>query len=212
MTSAALSRFSFYAASNQNPVAGPIGGVISLVVFYFVIRHYVKTAQAELPLLVAAAGDNAPRGNYRTWKSLFLILMVVVGGILGFGYWVGGALSTLSSTLSVNSEANVEQVLAETSKTINASLPQQVDSETRLDATTSGPGKRITYFYTLVNFSVSDLDQTKFIEGMRQQLVDNYRSNPDMAGFRSMQVELSFVYRDKRGETVATITVSPHDL
>jgi hypothetical protein len=46
---------------------------------------------------------------------------------------------------------------------------------------------------------------------MKEQLVDNYRSNPGLANLREMQVKLSYVYRDKHGETVATITVSPRD-
>ena len=67
-----------------------VGSLIGTVVFYFIIRHYVKSAQAELPLLVAAAGGNAPRGSYRTWKPLFLTLLVVVALVLGVGYWLGG--------------------------------------------------------------------------------------------------------------------------
>jgi hypothetical protein len=183
-------------------MGGTLGGMI---VIYFVVRHYVKTAQSELPLLVAAAGDDAPHGNYRAWKPLFLTILIGASVVIGLGYWFGGAAGG-------NGVSDVNRVLAETSKNTNASLPMQIDSQTRWDTTTSGPGRKMTFFYTLVNLSVADLDQTKFIEEMRRQLLENYRSNPSMANFRRMQVELSFVYWDNRGETLATIPLSPSDL
>jgi len=122
------------------------------------------------------------------------------------GYWIVARFGKAG----VNSEVPVEQVLADVATTLNANLPKQVDSETRWDTVTSGPGKRMTAFYTLVNLSVADLNQAEFIEETRKQLVGDFRSNPYLA--RRMEVEWTYVFRDKRGETVATIIVSPRDL
>jgi hypothetical protein len=172
-----------------------LGNVLGVVIMFIVVRRYVKAAQAELPLLTAAARESPPRGNYRAWKQLFFIFLGVAFVVIGLGYWVG---------------AKVE--LAMMSVAINASLPRQLDSETLLDTTTSGPGNRLTYYFTLVNLATADLNLDQFTQVMRQQLANNYRSNPDMAGLRTMQVELHFVYRDKRGNTVTTIILSPRDL
>jgi len=179
-----------------------VGSVLGVVIFFFVIRRYVKTAQAELPLLAAVPGEGGPKAKYRAWRPLFLIYLAVAFVVLGLGYGLA----------SVGSPSNVEEILKQTAQTMNASAPIQVDSETRLDTTTSGPGKRLTYYYTLVNLTTSDLDLDQFTKAMRQQLANNYKSNAQMAGLRNMQVELHYVYRDKGGSTVATIILSPSDL
>ena len=103
-----------------------------------------------------------------------------------------------------------DQVLVETSKQINATLPIQLDSETRLDTTMAGPGNRLTYLYTLVNLSGENLDEA-IVESLKQQLVNNYKTEPSMGAFRSNQVELHYRYRYRDGNTAATIVVSPKD-
>jgi hypothetical protein len=191
---------------------GSVGSAVGVLIMYFIVRHYVRTAQAELPLLTAAVGENAPQGNYRSWKSLFFIYLAIGVVIVGLGYGVTAIVQSRgSSPGGAGGLSGVEQILRNTSQTLNASLPLQVDSETRLDTTTSGPGRRLTYYYTLVSTAVADIDVARFTEQMKPNIVNNYRTNPSMADLRRMDVELGYVYRDKVGNMVATITVSPRD-
>lgn len=60
-------------------------------VFFLVMRHYVTTAQAELPTLIAAAGPNAPSGNYRPMRSVFMICLGIAAIVVVLGYLVAGA-------------------------------------------------------------------------------------------------------------------------
>ena len=140
-------------------------------------------------------------------KKSLTIVVTVIAAVIGGAF--GKAI--VKSMFQRGDPVSFDQVLVETSKKINATLPMQVDKETRMDATMAGPGNRITYLYTLINLSSADLEQKTFIDAMRPQLLNGYRTDPDMAAFRKKEVELHYHYRDRHGNAVATIVVSPKD-
>ncbi len=109
------------------------------------------------------------------------------------------------------SDSTVDQALVEIAKKHNATLPVQIDSETRLDRIMAEPGKRLTYFYTLFNVPRRDTDAAKFISTMKPLLINDYRTSPQMAGLRKEQVELHYCYRDRNGNIFAEFVVSPKD-
>ena len=86
-----------------------------------------------------------------------------------------------------------------------------INKDIRLDTTIAGPGNRITYLFTLVTISSGGIEPDKFIRTMKPQLVNNYRTHPDMKVFRSKQVELHYQYRDQNGNIIATFEISPRD-
>ena len=128
--------------------------------------------------------------------------MAVVIGLCA-GVWTFVHLQGSEST---------EEKLAQTSKHLNARLPLNLDSNTRWDTTLPGPGNCLTYCYTLVNASKSDMDTNEFTARIKPKLSLNYRTSPDMKLFRQNRVTLRFTFKDKLGETVTTIEVSPDDL
>jgi len=75
----------------------------------------------------------------------------------------------------------------------------------------AGPGNRLTYLYTLVNLSSDDVDSAELTAKLKPQIINGYKTLPEMASFRKRQVELHYHYRDKNGKIVATIVVSPKD-
>ena len=128
---------------------------------------------------------------------------MAIGGIFG--------KAIVKSIFEARGNVRFDQVLVELSKKINTTLPMQVDRETRIDSTVAGPGNRFTYLFTLVNFTGDVFDSAEFIEAKRKELINGYRTNPSMAELRRRQVELTYQYRDKNGNAVATIVVSPKD-
>jgi hypothetical protein len=104
-----------------------------------------------------------------------------------------------------------EEMIVQTSNNLNARLPMNMDRETRWDSTEPGPGKCLTYCYTLVNKSKSELDPEKLTATMKPRLLLNYRTNPEMKLIRDNRVILRYKYKDKVGETVAVIEVSPDE-
>ncbi|CAA9259108.1 MAG: hypothetical protein AVDCRST_MAG42-2621 [uncultured Chthoniobacterales bacterium] len=105
-----------------------------------------------------------------------------------------------------------ETAISEISRQMNATLPMQVDKDTRLDSTVSGPGRRLTYLYTLVGATADDIDAAALTAAMRPQLINSYRTTPEMATLRDGAVELNYMYRDKQGRHITTMVVTPNDI
>ncbi len=101
--------------------------------------------------------------------------------------------------------------LVRLSNQINAGLPQQVDQETHLDTTFPGPGNRFTYLYTPINVANTNFDRAEFEGRMKPMLLNAYKTHQMMERFRKAQVELHYTYRNRDGNEVATIVVSPKD-
>ena len=106
----------------------------------------------------------------------------------------------------------VEEKLVEASKNLNARLPLNVDSDTRWDTTVPGPGRCLTYYYTLINVSKSEIDPGEVTAKIKPKLLLFYRTNPEMKLFRDNRVTVQYVIKDKLGEKVTSINVTPNDL
>ena len=141
-------------------------------------------------------------------KKIVSIIAIVICVIVG----VSIGKTVIKSIFDRKDVVLFDEALVEVAKQLNTTLPMQIDKDTRMDSTIAGPGNRLTYLYTLINFSSNELDQTEFTTIMRPQLVNGYKTNPDMAFFRQNKVELHYHYRDKNGNTIATIIISPKDL
>ncbi|MCA8987611.1 MAG: hypothetical protein KDA78_08225 [Planctomycetaceae bacterium] len=88
----------------------------------------------------------------------------------------------------------------------NKNLPMEVDQITRLDTTAPGPGKRITYFYTLHSIDESDITEEKkalMEQGVRQQVAQA----ADLKSFRDNHVAMSYIYRLTDGREVFKFTI-----
>lgn len=127
------------------------------------------------------------------------------------GVVIGISAGVLTFTHLQHSKSTEER-LVQTSKELNARLPLNVDSDTRWDTTVPGPGKCLTYCYTLINVSKSEIDPGEVTAKIKPKLLLYYRTNPDMKLFRDNRVTVHYVFKDKLGETVTSIEVTPDDL
>lgn len=110
--------------------------------------------------------------------------------------------------------ASAESRLVERAKQLNKKLPKQLDEETRWDSASSGPGNRMNYFYTLVNVKSTDLDATLLAQqeaSMKATLIYNYKTLPEFENFRKRQTELQIYCRDKDGNQITNILISPKE-
>lgn len=97
----------------------------------------------------------------------------------------------------------------ETVAELNRSLPRQVDTETRLDQVTAGPGPRLTYSYTLIHRNGASVDIEQFNAGMQPQLRRSVCGQSNMAGLLRAGVSLAYSYRGSDGKFVSLIEVEP---
>jgi hypothetical protein len=102
-----------------------------------------------------------------------------------------------------------ERWLAETASDLNRLLPRQADMETRLDAVTAGPGRRINFHYTLLDRTRASMDIESFNAGL-QPLLRNSICRKDSARSSLMSgITLSYNYRGSDGKFVSMIEISP---
>jgi hypothetical protein len=136
------------------------------------------------------------------WKYVVIVaIAATIGSIFG-KYIIDG----------INGTHNIfDKNLMETANQINKNLPLMLDSDTRLDSTMALPGKKFTYFYTLVNYSVDEIDIENFENGMKSNLLNNIKTNSDLKEFRDNKVTMVYFYKDKNGNEIIKIELTYED-
>ncbi|MCZ4410045.1 hypothetical protein O3Q51_14580 [Cryomorphaceae bacterium 1068] len=102
-----------------------------------------------------------------------------------------------------------DQVMMQAASEINKSCPIMVDQETRLDNAVALPENIFQYNYTLVNMEKATTDIGQLETYLRPTLINNVRTNPDMKINRDNETTMSYYYKDKHGEFLFKILVTP---
>jgi Tfp pilus assembly major pilin PilA len=100
--------------------------------------------------------------------------------------------------------------LRATANEVNKGLPITFDKVTRLDTSMAGPGRKFTYYYTLVTLSRTSIDDSrlaKFAETIKNRAC----TNKDMDEFFQNKTVVGFHYSDRDGNLVKQIEVHPTD-
>ena len=84
-----------------------------------------------------------------------------------------------------------------------------IDEQTRFDNAFALPGNTMQYNYTLINYEKGSIDTLGLKEVLKPSIVNNIRTNPQMAFFRERKTTLNYYYKDMNGEYVCIITVTP---
>lgn len=134
-------------------------------------------------------------------KKLLSILgfaVVLVGMMIGggLGKLIGPEVAKSISGSSKVSQKNLESVLIEGfqvgAKKANIGLPMMIDDETRLDQATVGPGPRMVYHNTFVNYRSNEVDEEWVQTSLRIHVQTNVCANADMKS--SLQYGGIYVY------------------
>ena len=140
--------------------------------------------------------------NKSSMKTVFLsVIGAVVGSIIAAHFFSGGSVKFEKQLLNASNE-------------LNKNCPMIIDKETRLDTSVGGPGKKFTYFYTLINYSSADavgISKEKFEGAIKPNLVNNIRTNKNLKLFRDMEVEMIYTYRTNDNKEFARISVKPQE-
>lgn len=107
--------------------------------------------------------------------------------------------------------SNMSEILVETADMMNQRLPMMVDQYTRWDSSFAGPGKTLSYKYTLVNHSANQIDGTQFAKNIHPTLTNLICNNPATQIFPDNGVLLHFNYYDQSSNLIARVKVTPND-
>jgi len=102
-----------------------------------------------------------------------------------------------------------DQVMMKAASEINKSCPIMVDQETRLDNTVALPENIFQYNYTLVNMEKATADISQLETYLKPILINGVKTNPDMKVNRDNKTTMGYYYKDKNGEFLFKILVTP---
>lgn len=163
---------------------------------------YCKQCGFELPKVVFRAPQvqvqSAPKQH-----SVGKVLMAIVGGILAFGITFFVAQQIYLKATSFDKE------LMQVAIVYNSSCPLMVDEETRLDNVVALPENIFQYNYTLVNMTKEEVKVDTLKKYLEPVIVNNVKTNPDLVIFREKKTTLNYYYKDKNGEFIHKISVTP---
>jgi hypothetical protein len=90
---------------------------------------------------------------------------------------------------------------------MNAKLPKLIDNETRMEKMIVGPGKKVTYVYTLVVRSSSEMDANAFYNDLRPYFINNICKG-DMKDALKMGVTFIYSYYGNDNGHIADIPIT----
>jgi hypothetical protein len=134
-------------------------------------------------------------------KKTLTIIITIIAAVIGS--WIGQEL--------LFQKPNFDEQLMAIASELNKSCPIMVDSETRLDNSIGGPDKSFTYNYTLINYSKEEIDIDYFLSTLRPSILNNVKTNPDLATFRDKKIEMKYSYKDKNGVFITKIIIKPEE-
>jgi hypothetical protein len=134
--------------------------------------------------------------------ALVKIVTIVISAAIG--YFVVNALLQTDS-------ASFDATLMQAADEINKVCPIMVDQYTRLDNTIALPGKIFQYNYTLVTLTSADVQPDSLSSALRESIVNDVKTNPDMQAMRDNDVTVAYKYNDMNGIFLTKIVVKPED-
>lgn len=104
----------------------------------------------------------------------------------------------------------LENIMLEAAaKEINKTCPVMVDEATRLDNVAALPGKSLQYNFTLVNSEKSEFNLEAAKQYVEPNIIENIKTNASLKIYRDNKVTLIYNYKDKNGEPVWQLSVTP---
>ncbi len=125
--------------------------------------------------------------------------------LIGFTIWkfISNGSDNYSESISVQ--------ITETVKELDSILPITIDKKTRWDAVQGGPGENISYLYTLLNFSSSDLNANELEKNIFPNIKAAVCNSKNMQEMFDAGITAHYIYYSKDGVEVARFTISKNN-
>jgi hypothetical protein len=112
-------------------------------------------------------------------KVFGIVIVLIVAAIAGgIGKEVGR--SSVRKFTTDRNDGVVEEALRQASNQINRGSPMMVDRDTRMDSSVPGPGKKLTYLYTLVSLNSADVSEQQLQDAIGANVRNGVCTSKDM--------------------------------
>lgn len=132
------------------------------------------------------------------------VALLIVIGIAGFGLMV--ALSILARNSAF---MDYNYTLAIAAKAENFGCPKMIDESTRLDSVKARHDRIYSYYYSFIDMSADDIANENFCEDWESSILENIVAMKQVQEFGKNAVTLTFDIKDKTGEHLCTVTLTP---
>ncbi len=137
-------------------------------------------------------------------KSIKLAFFIILLGVVQITSAHAGQLG--KDLYSGIFGSSVEENIAQTVKDINKALPKMISEDIRLDPASAGPGKRLTYNYTVFRENTSQSIKAN-LSKLRQDVCNSKHT----AFFLSKGSTIVYIYHTPNGAELFRLTVEPSD-
>lgn len=112
--------------------------------------------------------------------------------------------------VAAESAAVLDQ-LHNAAREINSACPVQIDPATRLDSAQVLSEAALQFNYTLITASRDEIDLAQLEATTKPALIESVKTNSAMTDLRDHSITMVYNYRDRNGEYLLKIPVTPTD-
>ena len=146
-----------------------------------------------------------------TWRSAGKFKgNAIYGRFARFAVVLGTLVLVGNFIVGLQQGSDTDLALSEEIKIINKSLPSMIDKDTRLDHA-SIQDRDVYYNYTFVNWSVENLDITRFKSVMTPKLKTAQCAEEEGRALLNEGRKIVYMYRDRANKPVAKIVIEKSD-
>ena len=135
-------------------------------------------------------------------SNYIIIAAIIISGIL---------LIRLSIEVFVPERNIVMKKLEKAAEELNKVAPFMINEDTRLESAAAVPENSFHYNYTLVNYTIDEIDVDALEKRLALELLENIKSNELMKSFREERVTIAYNYSDKNGIFLFALEFTPPD-
>lgn len=116
-------------------------------------------------------------------------------------------LGSMISTGISKGKSKSEKIAYFVKQSVNY-FPKMLDPDTRCDSLTQSEGEMLIQHFTLVNYTIEEMDTAKFREVLEPQIKTGYQTQDAYEWPRNNGVPMEMLYKDKNGKFICRISTN----
>ncbi len=145
--------------------------------------------------------------SFASIVSVLIVVAVLGGTVKQFGK---ALVQPISSTPQETEQKLIDE-LENAARELNKNTPKMIDADTRMDATTVGPGLRININYTLPKHAAGEISADQLIQYVRPTLKNYACNKKNMKILMQWGAVIAYSYHAKDQTLITDILIDRED-